>query len=252
MSAGVRPAPAQLELRFDAPRAPRPSAGEGAALLAALRGHGLAGVEHCRLTRNGSVMVSCRGPELRVHEGFRSAPNEVLRAIVAFVNGRGEARRRARRVILGFSVERPDGPIRRESTHPGDTGLVERLRQWHERLNGERFGGSLAAVALRVSRRMSARLGVFRLPQSGEPAAIAISRRHIRRHGWDEAVATLLHEMVHQWQFERGLPVDHGTAFRQKARAVGIEPRAIRREGGVAPAMASGGILSACVARSER
>ena len=27
----------------------------------------------------------------------------------------------------------------------------------------------------------------------------------------------MLHEMVHQWQAETGLPVDHGPLFREKA-----------------------------------
>jgi hypothetical protein len=32
----------------------------------------------------------------------------------------------------------------------------------------------------------------------------------------------LLHEMVHQWQAENGLPVDHGAVFRRKAQEVGV------------------------------
>jgi len=55
-----------------------------------------------------------------------------------------------------------------------------------------------------------------------------LSRRHIRRDGWDEALHTLLHEMVHQWQDEQGFVVDHGSIFRAKARAVGITPLACR------------------------
>lgn len=31
----------------------------------------------------------------------------------------------------------------------------------------------------------------------------------------EQARATLLHEMVHQWQFEQGLPMDHGPTFEQ-------------------------------------
>jgi hypothetical protein len=34
--------------------------------------------------------------------------------------------------------------------------------------------------------------------------------------------------MVHQWQAETGAPLDHGSAFREKAREVGIRPRAKR------------------------
>jgi hypothetical protein len=57
---------------------------------------------------------------------------------------------------------------------------------------------------------------------------IAISYRHLRRHGWTEALHTLLHEMVHQWQDETGHPLDHGRDFRRKAREVGIVPAAKR------------------------
>ena len=50
----------------------------------------------------------------------------------------------------------------------------------------------------------------------------------MKRHGWDEALHTLLHEMVHQWQDETGRPLDHGAGFRRKAREVGIIPAARR------------------------
>ena len=55
-----------------------------------------------------------------------------------------------------------------------------------------------------------------------------IGREHIRRHGWEEALHTLLHEMVHQWQDEAGHPIDHGATFRRKAREVGITASARR------------------------
>ena len=52
-------------------------------------------------------------------------------------------------------------------------------------------------------------------------------RRHANpktttRHGWDEALHTLLHEMVHLWQWASGGKVDHGTTFRTKAKEVGL------------------------------
>jgi len=67
---------------------------------------------------------------------------------------------------------------------------------------------------------------------SRTPAEIVVSRRHIRRHGWEEALHTLLHEMVHQWQDEQGFAIDHGSSFRAKAREVGITPSARRRPSG--------------------
>jgi hypothetical protein len=76
---------------------------------------------------------------------------------------------------------------------------------------------------------MKSRLGHYTLRgQTRHQQEIVISRRHIRRHGWDEALQTLLHEMVHQWQDETGRPVDHGLEFRRKSKVVGIIPRARR------------------------
>ena len=200
-------------------------------LFARLRALGLRRITLCRLTRNRNVMVSFGANELRVHEGYLGAPDEVLLAIVRFVEGttRGE-RLRARRRLLEFPIETQALPSRRRGrTHPDDRRLAERLTEWHARYNAEIFGGELRALDVRVSRRMRARLGHYTAAtKSGESAEIAISRRHLRNHGWDEALHTLLHEMVHQWQDERGLAIDHGPTFRQKAREIGIAPLARR------------------------
>ena len=67
--------------------------------------------------------------------------------------------------------------------------------------------------------------------RTGRPIEITMSRRHIARHSWAEVEHTLLHEMVHQWQAETGLRVDHGPTFRRKAREVGVLPRAKREVG---------------------
>src|SRR5262249_34682192 len=82
--------------------------------------------------------------------------------------------------------------------------------------------------AIRISRRMHSRLGHYTAASPGDPAEIAISWRHLRRHGWQEALHTLLHEMVHQWQDETGHTIDHGAVFRAQAREVGIGPAARR------------------------
>lgn len=216
----------QLALELDGP--PR----DADELLARLRGLGLRRIEQCTLTRNRNVMVSFRGRELRVHEGYLAAPREVHTAIVVFVEGRTRAERyAARRRIVSFTVETPRGPSRRERTRPEDEPLAERLAEWHARLNAERFGGALRTVPVRVSRRMRSRLGHYTAAADGRPGEIAISRRHLRRHGWKEALDTLLHEMVHQWQDETHRPIDHGPAFRAKAREVGIAASARRAPG---------------------
>ena len=222
-----------LQLTFALEPAPR-TAEE---LLARLTALGLTRISHCRLTRNRNVMVSFRGGELRVHHGYLDAPREVHEAIVQFVEGRTRAdRRRARQLIVGhtstFSPQ--EAPPRRvERTRPEDEPLAAKCMTWHARFNAEHFGGSLKAVPVRVSRRMKSRLGHYTAATATEDGEIAISWRHLRRHGWEEALHTLLHEMVHQWQDETGRPIDHGRAFRGKARELGIEAaakRALRRD----------------------
>jgi hypothetical protein len=219
--------PAQLTFELAAP--PR----DADELLARLRVLGLTRIARCRLTRNRNVMVSFRGYDLRVHEGYLAAPEEVHRAIVAFVEGRTRAARRAaqRRIVsfrVGMAAGSASAPTRRERTRPEDQPLADRLTRWHAKLNADHFGGSLKAIPVRVSRRMRSRLGHYSAADATDGGEIAISWRHLRRHGWDEAVHTLLHEMVHQWQDETGHPLDHGRLFRAKAREVGIQPAAKR------------------------
>ena len=115
------------------------------------------------------------------------------------------------------------------ATTAEDAPLVVRLRAMHAEFNARCFRGTLTPVEIIVSRRMRTRLGHYQLRREDVLGLIAVSRRHIRRHGWAGARETLLHEMVHQWQDEQGHPVDHGEGFRRMARAVGITPRATRR-----------------------
>jgi hypothetical protein len=226
--------PSQLALEFDAaaPIAP-PTPQNADELLARLRTLGLRRIERCRLTRNRNVMVSYRGRDLRVHQGYLAAPESVHRAIVRFVEGRTRADRRgAQREILSFKIEMPvREPRRREVTRPEDEPISATLVEWHARFNAEHFGGALKVVPVRISRRMKSRLGHYSAARGSQPGEIAISWRHLRRHGWSEALQTLLHEMVHQWQDETGRPLDHGPGFRAKAREVGITASAKRAPG---------------------
>ncbi len=185
------------------------------------------------LTMNRTVVVSYSGGELRIHNSFLGAGEDVWRSIITFVHGRTRvARSEARRAILEFPVPRSSGAPRRkrspERTNPADLPLTRELSRWHHAYNNERFGGALRTVHIRISRRMKSRLGHYCPAGQGCEPEISISRRHIRRDGWGEALHTLLHEMVHQWQDEQGLSVDHGSSFRAKARAVGIAPLACR------------------------
>jgi SprT-like family len=185
------------------------------------------------LTMNRTVVVSHSGGELRIHKSFLGADEEVWRAIITFVHGRSRVvRNEARRTILEFPVPKSGAAPRRkrspERVNPADLPLIRELSRWHSAYNDERFGGALRTIPFRISRRMKSRLGHYCPTGQGCDPEIVISRRHIRRDGWSEALHTLLHEMVHQWQDEQGLAVDHGSTFRAKARAVGITPLACR------------------------
>ncbi len=213
------------------PRAePTAPASSAAALLAQLRTLGLFGIDQLTLRRTRRVMVSRRGARLTVHADFAGAPEPVLRAIVRFVMSRRRVERlEAQRIILAHEVQRPPARRRAPVVRATDLPHVERLRAAHARLNAEHFGGMLRPIAITISGRMKTRLGQYTPVQDGIAAAeIAIGRQHLRRDGWGEAEHTLLHEMVHQWQDETGLPIDHGLAFRRKAREVGVLPRARR------------------------
>jgi len=211
-----------------------------------LRILGLNDVEQVITHTNRTVMVSLRRRVLRLHRGYASAPDRVLRAIVRFLSPRvpRAARRVAEREFLGFPVELyappPPRPARRERPRPGDLLAVERLVSLHGRLNETHFGGTLQTIPIRLSGRMRTRLGELAVDlRGGRPLEIAISRRHLTRHAWAEVEHTMLHEMVHQWQAESGLTVNHGRTFRRKAVEVGIEPQA-RRIVGRAEQEASG------------
>ena len=211
-------------------------------LAARLEALGLREVERVVLHSNQTVMVSWNRKVLRIHRGYGFAPEDVLKAIVRFLNPRipRPARRLAEREFLGFPVHAfaaPTRPRSRRRARPEDLRQVHRLRlRWTE-LNAEFFGGVLREIPIRISSRMRSRLGELSVdPKSGRPQEISIGRRHLLRHPWSEIEHTLLHEMVHQWQAESGLKVDHGPTFRRKAREVGVHPGARRT---ISPADAS-------------
>src|SRR2546423_2227761 len=193
---------------------------------------GLGSQYRVRLTSIQPVVVRSGGGELRIPNSFLEASEGAWKAIITFVHGRTRvARNAARRTILEFPFAKPEAPRRKrapEKPHPADMPLIRQLDQWHRAYNDERFGGQLREIPIRISRRMRSRLGHYSPAAEGCEPQIVISRRHIRRDGWDEAVHTLLPEMVHQWQGEQRLLAHHGPSLRAKARGVGITPLACR------------------------
>jgi hypothetical protein len=203
---------------------------------------GLRDLSQLMIHTNRSVMLHLtQARVLRLHRGYAFAPDRVLRAIVRFLNPRvpRALRRAAEREFLAFPVDAyaPSRPRmeRRERARPGDVALLHRLETLHHKLNIEHFSGMLGQIPIRLSARMRTRLGELAVDiRSGRPLEIALSRRHLNRHEWAEVEHTMLHEMVHQWQAENGLPVDHGRTFRARAREVGVLPVAKRRVSGEA------------------
>lgn len=215
----------QLELVF---------APDAEALRRRLERLGLA-ARRVRFNRNARVLVSLTaGRVLSIHRGFAAAPDAVLAAIVTFFTPRvcRDAKLAALGAIRDFEIHAAGErrPARRpDAARPGDVVKTERLVRLFREHNARHFGGSLPELPIRLSGRMRTRLGQVCLdPATREPFEITMSRRHLDRHGWDEAAHTLVHEMVHLWQHVHGYPVDHGPVFRSKARAVGVTPSARR------------------------
>lgn len=209
---------------------------EAAALASRFSALGLTRVRAVEAHENRTVMVSLdRRGVLRVHRGYLFAPDTVLQAIIRFVTpGTPRAvRLRAQLELLAFPVNdyapAPPPAPGRERPRPEDEELLRRLDLLRGELNRQYFQDGLPSIPLRLSRRMRTRLGELTLEdRTGRPVEIAMSRRHVERDLWSEVRQTLLHELVHLWQADVGLTVDHGPAFRRKAREVGIEPSALR------------------------
>ena len=197
---------------------------------------GLSGVRTLELHTNRTVMLTWCAGTLRIHRGYVMAPDRVLSAIVRFLRPR--LPRRLRRALehhfLSYPVDLhapppPDRSRRKDRPRPGDLRILHQLASTHQRFNLQFFDGRLREIPFLLSGRMKTRLGEYGVNvRTGESVAITISRAHIRNESWQEVEHTVLHEMVHQWQVEAGLPLDHGPAFRRKARELGIEPRARR------------------------
>ncbi len=188
---------------------------------------------------NRTVLISLtkRGV-VRIHRGFAYASDRTLQAVIRFLkpSTRRLVRRRAEQEAISFPVDEfvpiRRLPGRRARQRPGDGKLLADLRGAHDRLNGAHFGGTLSSIRFRISDRMRTRLGDLTVDaQTHEVVEIAISRRHLNLDSWKEVEDTILHEMIHQWQAERGLEVDHGSAFRAKATEIGVMPRANRAVG---------------------
>ncbi|HET8656295.1 MAG TPA: SprT-like domain-containing protein [Longimicrobiaceae bacterium] len=193
---------------------------------------GGAGVRRLVFTRNRRVMVSLgeAGEALRLHECFREAPAEVLRAIGVLVSHAPEARRSAARAVVRDYVRgqapaaAAPAPRRRRRPAPADRAHLARLQAEFDAVNRDHFGDRLPRVPLHLSGRMRRRNGHF----SSQPVEIVLSRTLCDGAAEGEAEKTLRHEMIHLWQYHVGRKPGHGEDFRRWAERLGVHPRATR------------------------
>ncbi len=94
--------------------------------------------------------------------------------------------------------------------HTTITPTIPLLRYWWRRFNDEVFGGVLLSCDLRVTSCAAHGAVGLMWPLPQLRARIDITPEpNIKA----EILATLLHEMVHQYQHQHGEPLTHGEAF---------------------------------------
>ena len=98
---------------------------------------------------------------------------------------------------------------------------LELITGLYDGLNRQHFGGTLPKCRLEVSRRLVRTAGKV-WPRI---RLIRLSLPYHERYGLDELSNTILHEMIHLWLFEQGLPSGHTDRFRQKLAEVGLPDR---------------------------
>lgn len=84
-------------------------------------------------------------------------------------------------------------------------------------LNAQYFGGVLRGYRIVYNVRLTSVAGRI----GYRPAIIELSVPLLKANP-QHLEATLLHEMVHAWLYQHGLPSGHGPAFKQKMREVGL------------------------------
>jgi hypothetical protein len=103
--------------------------------------------------------------------------------------------------------------------------LYRLLDQWRE-INAKELKGSLCPPVLKID-DASSRLGSW----SRDSRTLSIAEHHIWDHAWEEVLATLRHEMAHQYVDEvlSADPSPHGPNFRYACSLLGVTAEASGR-----------------------
>ena len=118
------------------------------------------------------------------------------------------------------------------------TAQFESYQLMFDHFNRELFGGSLPHVMLNFSRDHKRAVGYY-APRTWQQAKhrldeITLNPDHLKR-GAKETASTLVHEMVHLWQFNQGTPSRtgyHNREWAAKMEQVGLIPSNTGKPGG--------------------
>jgi hypothetical protein len=199
-------------------------------------------VRRVRFKDNRSRLISLSREHgaLNVHACFRTASDDVMDAIAAFITapaGSATYRESIRRMRAWW-----DGQVSEEQEEaappkpPPCCATDEQrtfLRALYDRFNDERFAGRLPRdVPIRLSSRMVRRFGHVhygRARQNRSVDEIALNVDLMLRGNERHLLDTLLHEMAHIEAWLLHAHRSHGPVWRAIARRVGCEPRACTR-----------------------
>jgi len=102
---------------------------------------------------------------------------------------------------------------------PDPDWVIEALYAHYDNINREKFGGALpAGYAIVFNPRLRRLTG--RITYSAK--LVEISWFHFQKYGFEDAKATLEHEMLHLYLHVLGLPSGHNAYFKREARRLGI------------------------------
>ena len=102
------------------------------------------------------------------------------------------------------------------------------IKNAYVKFNNKYFSGELKPIEIHFSKTKRA-LGAFHCQRSfgATKTWICISTYYDRPT--KNVMETLLHEMIHQWQFENGMPVDHKENFKDMAFLINLDGWGIKR-----------------------
>ena len=124
-----------------------------------------------------------------------------------------------------------------DQTDPTDSQFAAYRAMW-EFFNATLFGGTLRKVILNFSRRAKS-LGFFAAERwtSGDQVTheISLNPSHLKRDSARDVASTLVHEMVHLWQYDCGTPRRsgyHDAQWGRKMEQLGLMPSDTGAPGG--------------------